>query len=212
MWGNNNNRNSNSFIWLILLILIFFNNGSSISEADYFSVSGSEYIWDGNATYYGPITAMNFIYNATKDWVNIPDIVINYTSEEYGEIYSLQTSGNEVNIISGDGNVTASYTNLKARLPKIDEVEGEGKCSSAQDSWENSLGSCPLWLVNYMSESEYYSTSNGKVNISGIHGYDTLDAEICPTVLHVTNDGYSRFEGYCGTGIGGIRPVITLKL
>ena len=41
MWGNNYNKSSNSFIWLILLILIFFNNGSSISEADYFRLTDS---------------------------------------------------------------------------------------------------------------------------------------------------------------------------
>ena len=188
-----------------------------INETDYNKSGGLGSYADlsgfGDTEHYGPVTAMNFIYNATKDWINIPNMVINYTSNKAGEIYSLQTNKNEVKIISKYGNETASYINLKARLPKITEVEGVEKCASAINNIYESLGSCPLWLVNYMSESEHYSTASGKVNISGVYGYSVLDVEACPTQLGVSYDGYTGTEAVCGFGRSdGIRPVITVKL
>lgn len=74
----------------------------------------------------GPITAMRLINNTTKDWINMPNVNIQYdnelTSGSYGDVYQgMYTTGDVTSIKGSDGTVTASYTNLKARLPRISE-------------------------------------------------------------------------------------------
>ena len=123
---------------------------------------------------------MTYLQNATKDWSNIPNIVINYNDEfnseyvhyGYGKIITEQ----DITIITKkDGTVTSGdgYTNLKARLPRFKDVYMNGKCLKYSDTGKNH-GSCPLWLVDNMANSSYYSADAGKQEISGITGYWTF--------------------------------------
>jgi len=67
----------------------------------------------------GPITVMNHLYKATKNWTNIPNIEMDYSS---GNCYDgIKTIGSETIITMSDGTKTASYKNLKARLLKENE-------------------------------------------------------------------------------------------
>ena len=75
----------------------------------------------------GPITAINFLYNATKDWVNIPPLNYSYMDKEFQETTATNTrytsfiSNNGVATItslSGNIEVISSETiPLRARMP-----------------------------------------------------------------------------------------------
>jgi prepilin-type N-terminal cleavage/methylation domain-containing protein len=164
--------------------------------------------WNSEAwSKYGPVTAMDYLYNATKTWNNIPNIVINYTDE--GNYYgTITTTNNVTKITNKDGNILTvltdkeGYKNLKSRMPMYSEVTGEGKCTTTD-------GSCPLWLVNYMSKSSYYKAADGKIDISGINGYWTFSADDSSGAWRVSVDVSSAYVG--GSGNAGVRPVISLS-
>ena len=76
---------------------------------------------------YGPVDAMNYLYNATKNWTNIPNIQMNYEDEGNDENYgygTIITTNNVTKITKKDGTVTNQEgdTNLKARMPYAKEV------------------------------------------------------------------------------------------
>ena len=155
----------------------------------------------------GPITAMDYLYNATKDWANIPNIEMNYTDEgntgDYG-YGTIVTTNNTTKITKKDGTAVTvltnqeGYSNLKARLPYRSEV-------SAYDS-TNKINA---YLYDYLNQSGTIQTNA----ISGIYGYWTLSSY----------SGYSSFawrvhfdgrvyDGGVDIGDGiGVRAVITLK-
>ena len=173
----------------------------------------------------GPITVINYIYNTTKDWINIPNIVINYQDENskldgskgtsgYGGII---TTNNITTITAKDGNVTASYASLKARLPEYSEVHGNGKCLTKAENG-NQYGSCPLWLVDYLhyteDSSSYYNEENGKTSINGIYGYWVLSSNgnVNNSAWRVSHSGYMSYDSVDNNASRGIRPVINIKL
>jgi len=175
----------------------------------------------------GPVTAMKYLHNATKDWTNVPNMIMNYEDENidydthqkgiagYG---SIVTAGTTTIITSKNGEETGRIENLKTRMPRYDEVHGTGKCLTSTESEEkygNKFGSCPLWLFNYMNSCVECGTITGKVDISEIYGYWTLSshydegsARLAEQVRYrgrVSNNGVA-LDSY------GIRPVITLGL
>ena len=123
---------------------------------------------------YGPDTAMKTLYEATKYWVNVPDMIMNYTdekntnSETIGYISIITNPSTKVTTITGKQEKTSdnqTFGNeslpLKARLPKENEIFSAG-CSG-------SVGSCPAWMINNMS---YYNVANDKysINSSNVQG------------------------------------------
>lgn len=171
----------------------------------------------------GPITAMNYLYESTKNWTNIPNINFQYDDENgtYGGIY---TSGNITSIKNSNNNVTHSYNNLKARMPRMKEL-GETGCVS------NFLGKCPEWLINALREDSFY---NKKENIKGVEGYWTsssyngLDPHYGnqnanykkDLAYYIIASGLFKVGGYCCNTIWGtrgtwhevgIRPVISVS-
>ena len=167
---------------------------------------------------YGPTTAMQELYNATKGWTNIPDILINYTDEnnidDSEKGYTSIITSNGVTTIIGKPTTntttigTASKP-LKARLPKEDEVNGAG-CKAG-----GANGSCPAWLIENM---QYLNTSNDKYSINNndeayqnIQGYWLLASSLAKDNYAT----YIRYSGYINsfsTTLGGVgvRPVITI--
>jgi len=153
----------------------------------------------------GPVTAMNYLYEATKNWRNVEDIYMNYTDEGNSGSYGyggITTSGTTTKITMKNGTVIIKYNNLKARLPKGAEIEATG-CAST-------LGSCPVWLVNGLSTKTDYYPQGTKVDISGIYAYWSLSSE-------VSSSRYVRYVNYYGryfyndiniNSYSGIRPVI----
>ena len=166
---------------------------------------------------YGPDTAMAYLYNATKNWSNVPNMELTYMDENnsgtnYGYT-GITTSNGEATITGKNGasNTTIGTASapLKARLPKESEVSGtDGKhCTE-------SSGSCPAWLVEYLSDSSTPSSSYYSNNelISGIYGYWLLSSDL-------GNSSSARYVGYYGNvdfneasraSVNGVRPVITV--
>ena len=169
---------------------------------------------------YGPDTAMQELYEATKDWNNIPNLIMNYSDENNSSNstkgYATIITDSETKITTITGKNGASSTDigttllpLKARLPEYNEVNSAGCTGTA--------GSCPAWLVESL---QYYSApkdkySNNSSNTSGtdiynIYGYWLLSSQ--NNALTAFRLGYggnvTAFDtNYSGCGV---RPVITL--
>ena len=173
-----------------------------ISKEDY--KDDTNYGANGNNNK-GPVTAMNYLYETTKNWRNIEDINMNYTDEGNSGSYGyggITTSGSTTEITMKNKSVIAKYNNLKARLPMKSEIEATG-CAST-------LGSCPVWLVNGLSTKTDYYPQGTKIDISGIYAYWSLSSE-------VSSSRYVRYVNYYGryfyndiniNSYSGIRPVI----
>ena len=188
------------------------------------------YSADNNS--YGPVTAMNYLYNATKNWINVPNMDLSgssayidegnyeYSGYGYGKI---ETISNGISIMKKDkitevtGNETQNPTILydgnkllKARLPKYAEIY------NVDDKHCQYIAKCPSWLVEYLSPySTFYSESN---HISGIEGYWLMSstpkyhnrARRLAYYGCVDDDGYSNGGSNSTSNFYGIRPVITV--
>ena len=167
---------------------------------------------------------MQGLYNATKNWDNIPNMNLiyndmtdntnaGYTGGTYG--YTGITITNGLGYITKkDGTQTAiTLTNnkpIKARLPKLEEVYNAGTDDS---HCHNSIsGSCPAWLTNGLAQ---YSTDySDNEHIPGILGYWLLSS-------YPNYSDFSRCVYYYGYKLDynetsntrhyGVRPVITLS-
>ena len=179
---------------------------------------------------FGPITAMQVLYNITKNWINVPDMDLSgdnkyldegheeNSSYGYGTIETTKlgikiTKKDKQTEVTREGNLAPviPYEEgklLKARLPKYSEVYNNDTTNTTycHDNYE----SCPSWLMNGLN---YYNSYNQN-NISGIKGYWLLSS-------YPLNPGAARnmfFEGSVNTfetsysSINGIRPVITVPI
>jgi len=175
-------------------------------------VSQNDYNDDTNYGNYGnnnkgPITAMNNLHEATKNWNNISNIQMNYTDEgnikEYG-YGSIITTGNITKITMKDGTITARYENLKARLPKLSELTGTG-CSTTG-------GSCPAWMVNGLNAYISNYPAGTKEDIEEINGYWSLSSGDFSSTAAINVYSGGLFDGnsvYLDSRYG-FRPVITV--
>ena len=156
----------------------------------------------------GPVTAMDYLYKATKDWTNIPNIEMNYTDEgntgDYG-YGTIVTTDNITKITKKDGTAVTvltnqeGYTNLKARLPYKSEV-----------SEYDSTNKTNAYLYDYLNQSGTIQTNA----ISGINGYCTLSS-IAGYSFGAWRVLYGGSVSSCDVDndfVSGVRAVITLKL
>ena len=99
---------------------------------------------------------------------------------------------------------------LKARLPKESEVTGAGCTTSS--------GSCPVWLMEYMTywngaNDKYSMNNNSEAYQNQIYGYWLLSS--CPgsslRALYVHYGGIVHFDSTT-FGYGSARPVITVSI
>ena len=115
---------------------------------------------------YGPDTAMTNLYQATKSWTNVPDMIMAYEDEnnkgtDYGYT-SITTNGTtKVTTITGKQNKTSTNQTfgnttepLKARLPREDEVFKEEQDSNYCNY---NSASCPTWLVENLDLNSVFS-------------------------------------------------------
>ena len=205
--GTNDNNNGKETVEGRTCLIAWYDDGDTNTSND--------------TNEFGPVTAMQGLYNATKNWNNVPDMNLDYTDEGhianssygYGKI---ETTAAGIKITKKDGTteVTRSgnltpviqyETNkpLKARLPKYSEVNGAG-CTITDES-------CPKWLTNGLEQCSSYYPSND--HISGIYGYWTLSSN------RGRSDG-ARIVYYDGIGNyytvtseashNGLRAVITV--
>ena len=175
----------------------------------------------------GPVTAMEELYNTTKNWTNVPDLNLDYsdeghivnTSYGYGKIEATEAG---IKITKKDGTTEVTGTNnqtpvipyeagkqLKARLPKLEEVYNTG---TDANYCHDSVGSCPAWLTNGLAQYSTYYPDNE--HIAGIYGYWLLSS-------NPGNSYYARHVYYIGDGSNsstsvasgyGLRAVITVSM
>ena len=184
---------------------------------------------DENDNRYGPDIAMTNLYNGTKMWNNVPDMIMSYedennkndTTKGYQTITTDETT--KVTTITGNQNTPTQYQTfgnttqpLKARLPREDEVFKEN-----DDNYCNyNGGSCPTWLVEnlYLDNAvPWCSTCQTKYantpKISNISGYWLLSshpgASYAARIVYF--DGSVSYDGTSNAGSGGVRAVITVS-
>lgn len=187
------------------------NRDDSVQWASYDDYSGNDYYWYGDGSNLeGPVTAMKLLYDATKDWTNIDNIIMDYTDEgnNYGQIY---TEGTTTKMTRKNGTVTATYENLKARMPEMKELTDLGCIITGTG---DTTSSCPNWLANYITFSSTYCPSTyTREEITGFYGYWTLSSSplgyttgltmYCSNSLRANRvDMYRQY---------GVRPVITVS-
>lgn len=166
----------------------------------------------------GPDTAMKIVYDATKKWTNIPDMIMNYEdennngNEEHGyRKIETNNSTKETKIIMKNGNISLTIGStdkpLKARLPEQREMEYNG-CKLYSGA------TCPPWLIENL---RYWEVPNDKysfnksLNLNKTNGYWLLSSSDkgSDNALHIHSSGY--IIGYNSNNLNyGIRPVITI--
>ena len=170
---------------------------------------------------YGPDTAMTNLYNATKNWNNIPDMDLSGTNAYEDENnktdsrkgYTGITTNNGVATITGKNGATSTTIGttelpLKSRLPREDEV------TSQEAGCEKSIAeTCSAWLVENLADAEYskYSTVPKTEDIYGYwllssHPGTSLLARLVYYSGGMTSNRTSYASGY------GLRPVITVSM
>ena len=162
---------------------------------------------------------MKAVYNATKTWTNIPNMIMNYTDENNSgnEIYGylkIETdkNTNETKIYTKKNEVSLTIGNqdspLKARLPMQTELEYNG-CKLYSGA------TCPVWLIEnlrYWEVPEDKYAINKNLGLDKTNGYWLLASSDkgSDNALHIHSSGY--IIGYNTNDTNyGIRPVITIS-
>lgn len=153
-----------------------------------------EWYADEESAKYGPVTAMNYIYKATKNW-KIGNVNVNFVDAN-GTYGGIKTDGTTTTITDINGNVTATYENLKARLPEYSELENVG-CSTSDYGID-----CPLWVYNYLQNGYYSYWTPTTFKLSSSRAWVLSWGKFAHTLV---NDA---FEGNMTIGV---RVVITMN-
>ena len=166
----------------------------------------------GNHNKYGPITVMKYLYESTKKWIAVPDMIMNYRDD-----YEYRSGTGYTNIITNQKITTVekkldsvilgtAEEPLKARLPLYNEVY-------SQIDMDNLL---PTWLVENLADTPSWCSDKCKLKYantikqSNIYSYWLLSPDprnsINPQICYYSGDitSYS-FDA-------GIRPVITVPI
>ena len=172
----------------------------------------------------GPITAMTYLGNATRNWKNVPNINLVHDDKIENEEIGVDSAYGYIGVTITDGvgyitkkdgtKTSISLENdmmIKARLPKISEVKVAGCTKKLKD--------CPAWLIEnlrYEGQTEYSVNSE---NISGtpiynIKGYWLISSYSSETFAAslIHRSGYiSGNNAYLANDYGA-RPVITVPI
>ena len=203
--------------------LIMDRNICEDGTTNYESNNYCKYKWGKyyNTNIEGPVTAMTKLYNATKDWDNIPNTILNYEDEgnrnNSNKGYLDITSNKDQIIIRGKSPANESIiltpTLLKARLPMKKEIE-DTNCSTV-------LGSCPEWLIGNL---RYWESSRNLYTINNDNTSQTSNYNLVGYWLlsSADNQDYANYISYPGcldrnnctsySYSNGIRPVITVPI
>ena len=164
----------------------------------------------------GPVTAMTYLYNATKDWTNISPV--NYTYNDKDVQGTTQSNTSYTSFVSTNGIATitpltgngvtigTSEYPLRARMPIYSSDANITEVASSNGS------------NNYLYDnldSEWYGTGDAPSNhINGIYGYWTLSSIADRSIFawSVYYDGFVGSDDVCDDSGDGVRPVINLKI
>ena len=165
---------------------------------------------------YGPTTVMAELYAGTKEWANVPDMIMNYKDENNGDSenkgYTNIVTNNGVTTITGKPTTNTTTVGtlskpLKARLPMMSEVTVAGCIGSS--------GSCPIWLMENIKYSsvtnDKYSMNNNSEAYQNIQGYWLLSSnpDYSGSAHYVYCNGSVSIDDTTN-GNYGARPVITV--
>ena len=131
-----------------------YNLEAWINQGDYESVGGQNWSsWtDNNA--FGPITAMNFLSEATKSWTNTNEIKTSTIAYENGSTYTMAktyTTNARMPIYSSDATKTEVADKTDANAYLYDNLDPE-RINAPYGYWTLSPraeNSSYAWLVNY---------------------------------------------------------------
>ena len=145
--------------------------------------------WTDNNTF-GPISAIEYLQDATKDWTNVNAQTISKFTDDARETH----------------NMAITYT-TNARMPYLSEVGATG-C----DITNYTEGSCPLWMVDHLT-NEYYNYEN-RSSVKDVYGYWTLSSYAGNSLdaWDVTCLGRVGSSNVYNGSNGGVRPVINLSI
>ncbi len=165
----------------------------------------------------GPLTAMTYLYNATKDWINIP--ALNYTYEDKTFQGTTKEDRSYISFISIDGIATitplsgnvivigSEKSPLKARMPTSGNST---KIEVAQ--FNNNNG----YLYENLDGGswQYGESTKPTNNISGIYGYWTLSSYGVSggNAWNVRYSGVVYHNEADNGSYSGVRPVINIRL
>ena len=161
--------------------------------------------YGGSNGYLGPKDAMDYLHEITKDW-DVDNIFLNYNDEGnyamwgYGGIYttvSEQTGKSLTEIKHKNGDIGATYENLKARLPMRVET----------NYWTKKV-----WLNNYT----YWGEGEKQIYRSDIsddyeYSYWLLSSFSTADYLNFA-EFYNFSYGTLTSYYKGVRPVITVSV
>ena len=163
-----------------------------ITQTDYEreDVGGTKWNSYEDNNSFGPISAIEYLQDATASWTNVNPQTISTFTDDAGETH----------------NMAITYT-TNARLPYLSEVGATG-C----DIVSASSGTCPLWMVDHLNE--YTSAYPTRTAVSGVSGYWTLSsyASYSGVAWNVYYRGYAGNYEVLDARYGGARPVINLSI
>ena len=165
-----------------------YNEVKWINQDNYEAAGGSD--WDDwiDSSRFGPITAMNYLNDATSTWNNISNLNLIY-NDEGGHFTNFSVTG-------------------KARLPYLSEVTAVG-CKAYEDL------SCPVWMVDYLEDAspDYTTTEYQKNIIDRMYFYwiFSTKSDESYVALNINYSGTMRNSEIVMES-SYVRPVINIKL
>ena len=137
-----------------------------INQGDYESVGGQKWNDNTDRNTFGPITAMNFLSEATKNWTNTNEIKTSTIAYEDGTTYTMSktyTTNARMPMYSSDASKT-EVADITVKSYLYDNIDPEG--NAPYGYWTlspNAEYSDVAWYVDY----------GGYVNNDGVRYADT---------------------------------------
>ena len=208
---NNDGSPATKYIYKLQPENGIYNTVEWINEDDYLLLGGSKEGWDNwnSNSMFGPITAMNYIQEATKNWTNTNKMKISNFTDETGKEYEMPKT-----------------YNVYARLPYYHELSNSGETKVyLYDNLD--FPDCVYiddeGLDNYVSCDEEYTYVEGVMDdsltyIEDMQSYLTLSVDSQNHLyegqsMYIFEFNYAYgLHNYYAENDTGVRPVISLKI
>jgi len=156
-------------------------------------------------TIYGPVTAMEYLHNATKSWTNVEPLNYEYYDRQIQGITTTDKGYESFVSTNGIALITAGDTSgTQVTIGTTSEPLRSRMTIYSSDT--------NVTEVTSKTESNSYLFTNSDPDI-GIHGYWTLSSDALASssasIVHFGGTGNTRVDR---ENWFGVRPVITVKL
>ena len=168
----------------------------------------------------GPVTAMNFLNNATSAWINIQIQKFNLNIQSLLVFGELELGNKEINY--GLPETKYSLTiNSRTRMIMIEEAFGAG-CRfelNPAAGGKYYINACPLWLSNNLQFRDNESLMGNRTDLSSIangpRGYWIMNHNTSSNSTNIAFEIYDHINlnstYVYRTNYNGVRPVITIN-